>query len=658
MKKILLLVMLGLSTSVFSQQTEKTTELEEVVITATRSEISLEDSPIPTEVIGKKEIEQLNLITMQDLLQAKGIQVAPMKSGGFQLRGLSSEYVLVMIDGVPIAGRESGALDLSNINLANVERVEIVKGSMSSLWGNHAIGGVINIITKKGGKPSFQLNTQYGTNNTSLIGLSGNFGKDKFQNVSKVTLGNSDGFDSDPNTYGQTVLPSSLLNISNRSTYSDGVNTFSLSANYFNKDSKGETVTETNTAGQLIETTEENTSDNLILDLNYKRVFGKYVSEIKLSNSSFSNSNKASFEFFGQPVERLDESTQNIFQPEMINSYNWNEKNQTTFGFGYRGYTYDTERYGGERNLNSSFGYVQHYLNLDKLNIIAGGRFDSYAEFGSNLAPKISAKYDLGKFSINTSVGGGFRVPDFRTLYLTLGGFSQGFYVLGSELIEYEINFYQSNNQIAFLTYDINDINSLSSETSISYDFGVSYKINNRSKIGVNVFQTNTNDLIESVFVGQFINQTALFGYTNISEATFKGIEFEGLYQKGGLRLDGSYQYLETEATKKDGTEFFLGERPKHLTNLSASYTTTNKYSFVLNGVHKSEYFFRDIDGGGTQDENEFVPQHTLLNGIISKQYKKFNIGFGVNNILDFTNREYLKQQNGRTIFGKLTYKL
>jgi len=658
MRKVSLLVLLGLSTSVFSQQRDTITKLDEVVVTATRSEISLENSPIPTEVIGKKEIEQLNLITMQDLLQVKGIQVAPVSSGGFQLRGLSSEYVLVMIDGVPIAGRESGALDVSNINLANVERVEIVKGSMSSLWGNHAIGGVINIITKKGGKPSLSVNTQYGTNNTSLLGLSGTFGKDKFKNVSKVTLGNSDGFDIDPDTYGKNVLPFSLLNITNRSTYNDGVNSFSLGASYFNKQSKGNTITETNTSGQQIETIEENKSDNLILDLNYKRTFGKYVSEIKLSNSSFSNSNKASFTFFGQPVERLDESTQNIFQPEMINSYNWNEKNQTTFGFGYRGYTYDTERYGGERNLNSSFGYVQHYLNLDKLNIIAGGRFDSYAEFGSNLTPKISAKYDLGKFSINTSVGGGFRVPDFRTLYLTLGGFSQGFYVLGSELIEDEINFYQSNNQIAFLTYDINDINSLSSETSISYDFGVSYKINNRSKIGVNVFQTNTNDLIESVFVGQFINQTALFGYTNISEATFKGIEFEGLYQKGGLRLDGSYQYLETEATKKDGTEFFLGERPKHLTNLSASYTTTNKYSFVLNGVHKSEYFFRDIDGGGTQDENEFVPQHTLLNGIISKQYKKFNIGFGVNNILDFTNREYLKQQNGRTIFGKITYKL
>ena len=117
----------------------------------------------------------------------------------------------------------------------------------------------------------------------------------------------------------------------------------------------------------------------------------------------------------------------------MINSYNWNEKNQTTFGFGMRDYTYDTERYGGERNLGSSFGYLQHYLNLGKLNIIAGGRFDSYSEFGSNFSPKISAKYDVGKFSFNTSIGSGFRVPDFRTMYLTLGGYSQGFYVLGSQ---------------------------------------------------------------------------------------------------------------------------------------------------------------------------------------------------------------------------------
>ena len=657
MKKISLLFLLGLSTSVFSRQSDTTIVLEDVVVTATRSEISLEDSPVPTEVIGKKEIEELNLITMQDLLNLKGF-VAPMKSGGFQLRGLSSEYVLVMIDGVPIAGRESGALDISNINLANVERVEIVKGSMSALWGNHAIGGVINIITKKGGEPSVTLNTQYGTNNTSLVGLTSTIGKNKFKNVSKVTLGSSDGFDIDPLTYGQNQLPFRLLNITNRTTYDDGVNQYSLGLTHLGKTSEGETVTETNTQGQLVPVDEVNKSENLIVDLNYKRRFGKYVSELKISNSNFSNSNKSSFEYFGQEVVQLDESNQNIFQPEMINSYNWNEKNQTTFGFGYRGHDYNTERYGGDKSLNSSFGYVQHYLRLKNLNIVAGGRYDNYSDFGSNFSPKVSATYNLGKFRLSSSVGYGFRVPDFRTLYINYGGFTSGYYVLGAYNIEEQINFYSQQNLIAFLSYDLSDITQLRPETSISYDFGVSYKLNERSKIGVNLFQTNTTDLIESVLAGMFVNQTLLFGYTNISEATFTGVELETLIQKDRFRFDGSYQYLETKANQADGTEFFLSERPTHLINLATTYTLKNGLSLTLNGVHKSEYFFRDIDRSGTQDPNEFVPAHTLLNTLVtSPVIKGMRVGIGVNNILDFTNVEYLKQQNGRTIFGKVTYK-
>jgi len=101
-----------------------------------------------------------------------------------------------------------------------------------------------------------------------------------------------------------------------------------------------------------------------------------------------------------------------------------------------------------------------------------------------------------------------------------------------------------------------------------------------------------------------------------------------------------------------------LGERPKHLVNLATTYTLKNGLSLTLNGVHKSEYFFRDVDRSGTQDANEFVPSHTLLNTLISSPVvKNMTVGVGVNNILDFTNVEYLKQQNGRTIFGKVTYK-
>jgi len=658
MKKLSLLFLLGLSTSVFSQQSDTTIVLEDVVVTATRSEISLEDSPVPTEVITKDEIQQLNLITMDDLLKVKGFFVAPVKSGGFQLRGLSSEYVLVMIDGVPVAGRESGALDVSNINLSNVERVEIVKGSMSALWGNHAIGGVINIITKKSSKNSLVVNTQYGSNNTSIVGFTETITKGKFKAFLTANNQNSDGFDIDKDTYGNNVLPFNLLNATAKTTYDDGKNQISFGINFFDKKSEGQTITETNTQGQLVPVDEVNQSKNLIFDLNYKRTFGKYISEIKVSNSNFNNSNESSFEYFGQQVTQLDESDQNIFQPEMINTYNWNSKNSTTFGFGYRGHDYNTERYGGDKSLNSSFGYVQHYLNLNKLNLVLGGRYDNYSDFGNNFSPKVSATYDLGKFKLNSSIGYGFRVPDFRTLYINYGGFTQGFYVLGAYNIEEQINFYQSQNQIAFLSYGLDDITQLRPETSISYDFGVSYKLNKNSKIGINLFQTNTTDLIESVLAGMFVNQTLLFGYTNISEVTFRGVELEGLYQKGGLRFDGSYQYLETQANKADGTEFFLGERPKHLVNFSTTYTTKSKVSLNLNGVIKSDYFFRDINRNGLQDSDEFVPAHSLVNGIVSKQYKKFNVGFGVNNIFNFTNVEYLKFQNGRTAFGRITYKL
>jgi len=482
MKKITMLILLSVvSISLSAQQSDTTIVLEDVIVTATRSEISLEDSPVPTEVIGKDEIEKLNLNTMSDLLQQKGYFLAPMKSGGFQLRGLSSEYVLVMIDGVPVAGRQSGALDLSNIYLGNVERVEIVKGSMSSLWGNHAIGGVINIITKKGGENSTLISSQYGTNNEHLTGITTTIGKKNLKNVSQISYGGSDGFDIDPDTYGNNVLGFQQLNLSNITTYNDGVNQLSLAATYFNKGSEGSTITETNTQGQLVPVDEDNQSENLIFDLNYVRRFGKYVSEVKVSNSSFNNSNKSTFEYFGQQVVQLDESEQNIFQPEMINTYNWNTNNSTTFGFGYRGHTYNTERYGGEKNLTSSFAYLQHYLNLNKLNVVLGGRYDNYSDFGTNLSPKVSATYDLGKFKLSSSVGYGFRVPDFRTLYINYGGYSQGFYVLGAYNIEEQINFHQSQNQIAFLSYGLDEITQLNPETSISYDFGVSYKLNERS---------------------------------------------------------------------------------------------------------------------------------------------------------------------------------
>ncbi|MEZ0131796.1 TonB-dependent receptor plug domain-containing protein, partial [Flavobacterium sp. LBUM151] len=86
---------------------------------------------------------------------------------GVQIQGLDAAYTMILIDGVPLVGRSSGVLDLSRVSVGNIERIEIVKGASSALYGSEAMGGVINVITKRPKKDMFSGNVfyRYGTFN-------------------------------------------------------------------------------------------------------------------------------------------------------------------------------------------------------------------------------------------------------------------------------------------------------------------------------------------------------------------------------------------------------------------------------------------------------------------------------------------------------------
>lgn len=126
----------------------------EVVVTATRSEISEKDAPSPTEFFGPDEIRKTNGGTVADLLQI--YSGAWLKEYGadaalktISLRGSASEHVLVLIDGNRFTSFQNGVVDLSLLPLDNVERVEILHGGSSALYGADALGGVVNIITRQ-----------------------------------------------------------------------------------------------------------------------------------------------------------------------------------------------------------------------------------------------------------------------------------------------------------------------------------------------------------------------------------------------------------------------------------------------------------------------------------------------------------------------------
>ena len=152
-----------------TSETDGAVELEPIVVTATRTSQRLEDTPVITNLITRTEIEATGAENIGEVLEhTAGIIIHRDGHGdGVQLQGLDSEYVLILVDGEPQVGRIAGKLDMARLAVENVERIEIVKGATASLFGNAALGGVINIITRKATTPfSVQVSQNFEQNST------------------------------------------------------------------------------------------------------------------------------------------------------------------------------------------------------------------------------------------------------------------------------------------------------------------------------------------------------------------------------------------------------------------------------------------------------------------------------------------------------------
>ena len=126
--------------------------MKEVMVSANKTEKPFVELTVPAKIISRAEIENSGHSRLNDIISEQvGIITVPGFGGseGVQLQGIDPEYTLILIDGLPIIGRVAGILDLSRISLGSVERIEIIKGASSSLYGSEALGGVINIITNK-----------------------------------------------------------------------------------------------------------------------------------------------------------------------------------------------------------------------------------------------------------------------------------------------------------------------------------------------------------------------------------------------------------------------------------------------------------------------------------------------------------------------------
>ncbi|MFH1564150.1 MAG: Plug domain-containing protein [Nitrospirota bacterium] len=207
MKKIWLIgvlgigLLLGLSGTGFTQQQGTVTgviELEEVVVTATKVEKRIGDVPVSASVVTKDEMEKKARVTFVDEalkyeagVSQKRAKFADVMSSKISLRGFSGgQKTLVLLDGMPTNDAYAGGTDLGNLSIGDVERIEVVKGPFSSLYGGEAMGGVINVITQTPQKEDFEVKSSVSDYNTycHILNYGNKVGKTSFSiNLEKRT---------------------------------------------------------------------------------------------------------------------------------------------------------------------------------------------------------------------------------------------------------------------------------------------------------------------------------------------------------------------------------------------------------------------------------------------------------------------------------------
>ncbi|MGE5622678.1 MAG: TonB-dependent receptor plug domain-containing protein, partial [Bacillota bacterium] len=165
-----------------AQQTADERTLEAVVVTASRSQAKVEEMPLHTTIVSQEDIRKSPATTLDQLLRNvpgmnfAGVPAALSDPTGHQtkMRGLGNAKVLVLLDGVPIHDPFYLTTQWFKVPLSNIERVEIIRGGNSSLWGNMAVAGVVNIVTKRVKDNAGEASASIGTQRTANIALSKN----------------------------------------------------------------------------------------------------------------------------------------------------------------------------------------------------------------------------------------------------------------------------------------------------------------------------------------------------------------------------------------------------------------------------------------------------------------------------------------------------
>jgi len=510
--------------------------LPPVFVTSTRTEVPLSQVTTSATILTAKDIENQQAETVLQVLRtAPGLDVVQNGSRGSTtsvfIRGSESDHVLVLIDGVEVNSTTLGAFDFAHMTTENVERIEILRGAGGTLYGSRAIGGVINIITKKGQGPfeaDVSLEGGNGSTHRQALSLRGNAGKLAYS-FSGARL-ESDGFHSVNDDY-RNLAASARLDYQ----FTDDASLKGIF--HFVKTNLG-LFNNNNFASQPDPNARE-AATQYLGKLEWEQKILKNW-DYRISGSMFKEhitdrDDVDSCVFFGFPC---DSRTRDRFRPridtgEFQTNYRFDDWSTTTFGVEYKRRSADTS--GGIDNAIRNLGYyVQEQLQFfdRRLVLIPGVRLDDNQSFGTAWTPSFSAAYLFRETGtkLKASYAQGFKAPSLNELFFPPGFGCPAF---GNP--------------------------NLKPEKSWELNSGVEQNLfTDRVTLGLTYFHREVRNLIEGRPIPG--DPFGCFRAENVGTARFDGVEWTvAVKLLESLSLNANYTYLDWDTA--DGK---LPRRPHH----------------------------------------------------------------------------------------------
>ena len=637
--------------------------INEVVVTGSRTARPIKMSPVTTQVLGGKALVDAGYSNLQQALQQEtpGLNIQKVGFGNeISMQGLDARHVLFLMDGERMTGDMAGNLDYERFNLHAIDRVEIVKGASSTLYGSRAAGAVINLITKKTDKPlSIDAGIRYGQMNERNYKhpqpkdflymfeqnadrpnlqswVSAGFKAGKFTSQTDVWYSESDAFymyqaENDKKVYTKEAnpfLPHDITVVSNAVRPPMGIEGkehITVSQKLYYNPNPNLSVLVYGSSFFM------NTYD-LIQDMTFSQArdwtAGTKVTYHVKDWFSVTGSLHADFYDRFKRHERIDKRQKDyessIYQPRLTVTSNYFNGHSLILGMEHTSDELTSDRFSGNANhdlktraLKETEYFLQDEWTINPRWMISAGIRTNFSKaFGFMGMPKVAAKYSPDKhWSLRANYSMGYRSPSIKELFFNWDHLGM-FMIRGNENMRPEKNNY--------------------------FSLGAEYS-NDRLFVSGTAYGNYFRDKIEGVW--RIYDMQYNFEYTNLSQQRLLGLEVLARWSVlDCLTLNGTYSFV--DLSKNKGIQ--VNTTSPHAATASMDYKYMKK-NYRLNAVFSASYMggkkFDVQDRVFVKEENKSydayfrcdLPQYVLCNLSVSQTFwNKVKLTLGMDNLFNY----------------------